>query len=252
MPNTTDRLYRMPIGDFLRRRPEAQSCQACGSPLPHGAVFCASCGVRADDPQAEPRGPRPGPRPQRGGAGGERGAKASGRPGGGRTGLRTPGSAWARGRRHREREPVAAFGSSRDDGQARLTLEIYLARHGETEWSLSGRHTGTTDLPLTPRGEDKARALRQRLSGIQFDAVYSSPMQRAWRTAELAGFQNPQITPLLQEVDYGRYEGLTTKQIHESDPDWELYKDGSPGGETPQQIYTRAQEFIALATRHPH
>ena len=75
-------------------------------------------------------------------------------------------------------------------------------------------------------------------------------MQRAWRTAELAGFQNPQITPLLQEVDYGRYEGLTSKQIHESDPDWELYKDGSPGGETPQQIYTRAQEFIALATRH--
>src|SRR5439155_276621 len=83
------------------------------------------------------------------------------------------------------RAPIAAFGSSRDDGQARLTLEIYLARHGETEWSLSGRHTGTTDLPLTPRGEDKARALRQRLSGIQFDAVYSSPMQRAWRTAEL-------------------------------------------------------------------
>ena len=78
--------------------------------------------------------------------------------------------------------------------------------------------------------------------------MYSSPLQRAWRTAELAGFSNPQLTPLLREVDYGNYEGLTTKQIHESRPDWELYRDGCPGGETPVQIQARAREFIALAT----
>jgi probable phosphoglycerate mutase len=101
---------------------------------------------------------------------------------------------------------------------------------------------------LTPRGEEKARALGSRLRGIDFDAVYSSPMQRAARTAQLAGFPEPQITPLLQEVDYGRYEGLTTEEIHSSDPTWELYRDGSPGGETPAQIYARAQEFIALAS----
>jgi broad specificity phosphatase PhoE len=84
---------------------------------------------------------------------------------------------------------------------------------------------------------------------MTFDAVYSSPLQRARRTAELAGFDEPSITPLLREVDYGRYEGLTTQQIHESDPDWEVYKNGCPGGETPAQIYARAQEFIQLAAR---
>jgi broad specificity phosphatase PhoE len=77
--------------------------------------------------------------------------------------------------------------------------------------------------------------------------VYSSPLQRARRTAEIAGFSNPQLTPLLREVDYGEYEGLTTKAIHESRPEWELYKDGCPGGETPAQIYARATEFITLA-----
>lgn len=126
-------------------------------------------------------------------------------------------------------------------------LEIYLARHGETEWSLSGRHTGSTDLPLTARGEEKAASLRPRLAKIQFDTVFSSPMQRARRTAELAGFPNPRITPLLKEVDYGEYEGLTSKAIHEANPSWEIYHDGSPGGETPAQVYARAQQFIALA-----
>ncbi|MGH7763010.1 MAG: histidine phosphatase family protein [Candidatus Dormibacteraceae bacterium] len=126
-------------------------------------------------------------------------------------------------------------------------LEVYLARHGETEWSVSGRHTGGTDLPLTAQGEQKAAALRPRLAAIQFDLVFSSPLQRARRTAELAGFPDPKITPLLKEVDYGEYEGLTSKAIHETNPSWELYSDGSPGGETPAQIYTRAQQFIALA-----
>lgn len=83
---------------------------------------------------------------------------------------------------------------------------------------------------------------------MRFDHVYSSPLQRACRTAELAGFAHPEITDLLREVDYGRYEGLTSEQIHESDPDWELYHDGSPGGETPAQIYARARAFVSLAT----
>jgi len=100
---------------------------------------------------------------------------------------------------------------------------------------------------LTPKGEDEAKGLRSRLTMLHFDAVYSSPMQRAYRTAGLAGFAEPEITSLLQEVDYGRYEGLTTGQIQEQDPDWEVYKDGCPGGETPAEIYARAQRFIALA-----
>jgi probable phosphoglycerate mutase len=102
-------------------------------------------------------------------------------------------------------------------------------------------------LPLTPRGEERAAALRPRLSSLHFDAVYSSPMQRATRTAELAGFPNPQLTDLLREVEYGDYEGLTSKQIHEANPSWEVYSDGSPGGENPAQIYARAYAFIALA-----
>jgi len=152
------------------------------------------------------------------------------------------------GCRDRERDPVAAIRPARDDGQARLTLEVYLARHGETEWSANGRHTGTTDLQLTAEGELEAETLRPRLAGLNFDVVYSSPLQRARRTAELAGFANPEICPLLREVDYGDYEGLTTSAIHETRPGWELFEDGCPGGETPAEIYARAQRFIALAT----
>ncbi|HKV86682.1 MAG TPA: histidine phosphatase family protein [Candidatus Dormibacteraeota bacterium] len=153
-----------------------------------------------------------------------------------------------RGSCDRERGPLLALGASRDDGQARLSLELYIARHGETEWSASGRHTGKTDLPLTPAGEEKARALRPRLAQVHFDAVFSSPLQRARRTAELAGFDQPRITPLLAEVDYGDYEGLTSVQIHEANPSWQVYSDGCPGGESPMQIHARALEFIALAS----
>jgi broad specificity phosphatase PhoE len=128
------------------------------------------------------------------------------------------------------------------------SFDLYLARHGETEWSLSGQHTGVTDLPLTGRGEERARALGARLQGMRFDRVYSSPLRRARRTAELAGFAHPELTDLLREVDYGRYEGLSTEQIHKENPDWELYRDGSPGGETPHDIYTRACAFVDLAT----
>jgi probable phosphoglycerate mutase len=170
--------------------------------------------------------------------------------------VRAAWTARPRRRRDREREPIIAFRPPRDDGQARLSaqsgepvLEIYLARHGETEWSASGRHTGNTDLPLTLKGEEKAKALRPRLASLKFDAVYSSPMQRARRTAELAGFPKQQITDLLREVDYGDYEGLTSKEIHKANPSWEVYSDGSPGGETPGQIYERAQAIIALLSK---
>jgi broad specificity phosphatase PhoE len=88
--------------------------------------------------------------------------------------------------------------------------------------------------------------LGTRLNGLTFDAVFSSPLRRAVRTAEIAGFPNPHLTPLLSEVDYGQYEGITTAQIHQQHPGWELYRDGSPGGETPAQIYARALEFISL------
>jgi broad specificity phosphatase PhoE len=103
-------------------------------------------------------------------------------------------------------------------------------------------------LPLTTQGEEKAARLKGPLQKIHFDVVFSSPLQRAKRTAELAGFPNPRLTQLLREVDYGEYEGLTTKEIRESRPGWELYKDGSPGGETPAQIYARAIDFIDLAS----
>jgi broad specificity phosphatase PhoE len=96
---------------------------------------------------------------------------------------------------------------------------------------------------------ENARQLGVRLGKVTFDAVYSSPMERARRTAELAGFARPSITDLLKEADYGSYEGLTTRQIHQIDPDWELYHDGCPGGETPAQLYARAGRFIELATQ---
>ena len=111
---------------------------------------------------------------------------------------------------------------------------------------MSGRHTGVTDIPLTARGEENAKDLGIKLRGVHFDAVYSSPMQRALRTAQLAGYERPEVTPLLKEFDYGRYEGLTTKQIQESDPGWDLYRDGCPHGESPAQVYARAMRFIDL------
>jgi broad specificity phosphatase PhoE len=114
-------------------------------------------------------------------------------------------------------------------------------------------------LPLTAAGEAKARALGERLVGLRFDIVYSSPLLRARRTAELAGFPSPTINAFLREVDYGDYEGLTTKTIRESNPGWELFRDGCPGGESPSEIYARARAFIdsvsgerVLAFGHGH
>jgi probable phosphoglycerate mutase len=126
-------------------------------------------------------------------------------------------------------------------------MDLYLARHGETEWSLSGRHTSRTDLDLTPKGEARAAALRTALSGISFAASYSSPMRRALRTAELAGFPHPTLTDLLKEFDYGDYEGVTTAEILRTRPGWELFRDGCPGGESPAAVYERARKFVELA-----
>ena len=120
-------------------------------------------------------------------------------------------------------------------------------RHGETEWSRSGRHTSRTDLPLIPEGEAKARWLGPRLHGIHFDAVFSSPMLRARQTAAIAGFSEPRITELLHEYDYGAYEGLTSPQIKADRPDWELFRDGCPGGESPARLEERTARFVELA-----
>lgn len=121
----------------------------------------------------------------------------------------------------------------------------WLARHGETAWSLSGQHTGLTDLPLTGRGEQNARELEQRLQGLTFAKVFTSPLQRASRTCTLAGFGAvAEVDRDLVEWDYGEYEGLTTREIHADRPGWMLFRDGCPGGETLSDIGTRADRVV--------
>jgi probable phosphoglycerate mutase len=123
---------------------------------------------------------------------------------------------------------------------------VYLARHGETAWTLSGQHTGRTDIPLTPRGEDDARRLGERLKALTFAVVLSSPLQRAKRTCELAGFGDRAVVdPYLREWDYGEFEGLKTTEIRQRRPDWRLFRDGCPGGETVDQVGDRADRLIA-------
>ncbi|HTR26194.1 MAG TPA: histidine phosphatase family protein [Terriglobales bacterium] len=118
---------------------------------------------------------------------------------------------------------------------------IYLARHGETAWTLSGQHTGRTDLPLTPAGERNARQLGQRLKGLRFAAVFTSPLQRAVRTCELAGFGSmAKVDSDLVEWDYGQFDGLRSAEILAKYPNWDLFRDGCPGGESPAQVGTRA------------
>ena len=129
-----------------------------------------------------------------------------------------------------------------------LLPAIYLARHGETTWSLSGQHTGSTDLPLTERGERDARRLGERLRGLTFAKVFTSPLQRAVRTCELAGFgSSAEVERDLVEWNYGRYEGRTSAEIHAERPDWQLFRDGCPGGETPDQIGARADRLVSRA-----
>ena len=125
---------------------------------------------------------------------------------------------------------------------------VHLARHGETAWSLAGRHTGLTDLPLTERGERDARRLGERLAGMKFARVFTSPLQRAARTCELAGFgAAAEVDRDLVEWNYGEYEGRTTKEIRAERLDWQLFRDGCPGGESPQAIGARADRVVGRA-----
>jgi probable phosphoglycerate mutase len=122
---------------------------------------------------------------------------------------------------------------------------VYLARHGETAWTISRQHTGLTDLPLTERGERTARRLGERLKGLTFAKVLTSPLQRAARTCELAGFGTvAEIDRDLVEWDYGQYEGRRTDEIRAERPDWELFRDGCPGGESPKQVSERADRIV--------
>ena len=128
----------------------------------------------------------------------------------------------------------------------RETLPVlHLVRHGETAWSLSGQHTGLTDLPLTERGEQDARRLGERLRGLTLARVLTSPLQRAARTCELAGFGSAaEVDRDLLEWNYGRYEGRTSAEIHAERPDWDLFRDGCPGGETAAEVGARVDRVI--------
>ena len=124
-------------------------------------------------------------------------------------------------------------------------MAIWLVRHGETEWSISGQHTGSTDIPLTPEGRLQATAIGKLLAGRRFDHVFSSPMLRARETARLAGSgDRVRVHEGMLEYDYGEFEGLTTGQIWETHPGWQLFRDGCPGGETPEQMAKRVDALI--------
>jgi probable phosphoglycerate mutase len=126
------------------------------------------------------------------------------------------------------------------------TGDLVVVRHGDTEWSESGQHTSRTDLPLLPGGRHRAEELASRLEPSAFERVLCSPLRRARETCELTGFgDRPEITDDLREWDYGDYEGLTTPQIREQRPDWVLWRDGCPGGESPAQVGARADRLIA-------
>jgi broad specificity phosphatase PhoE len=123
--------------------------------------------------------------------------------------------------------------------------QIFLARHGETAWSGSGRHTGRSDVPLTPRGRQNAAQLGRRLAGITFERVLMSPLVRARQTCELAGFgQRAEPDADLMEVDYGQYEGLRTAEIRAESPGWDLFRDGCPGGESVAAVTARADRVL--------
>ena len=123
--------------------------------------------------------------------------------------------------------------------------KIYLCRHGETEWSLSGQHTSFSDIALTENGENEAVALRSHLKKLKFTAVYSSPLKRAKETAMLAGFKDFEIRDELFEWRYGQYEGITTDEIHRTDPGWTVFDGVIPDGETSEEVTARAQKIIA-------
>lgn len=123
--------------------------------------------------------------------------------------------------------------------------DLWVVRHGPTEWSVAGRHTSTTDLPLLPEGEDAARGLGPRLAGTPFELVLTSPRLRARRTAELAGFPDAEVDPDLAEWEYGDYEGVTTQEIQERVPGWTIWTRPAPGGETADQVGARLDRVVA-------
>ncbi len=139
---------------------------------------------------------------------------------------------------------------------------VVIVRHGETEWSLAGRHTSNTDLPLTDRGREQASGLAAKLAGRDFELVLCSPLQRAVQTCRLAGFgEVAEPCEDLREWDYGDYEGLTTPQIRERNPDWNLWREGCPSGEAPTALGARVDRVLerlatiqgdALAFAHGH
>ncbi|WP_229055040.1 histidine phosphatase family protein [Aeromicrobium sp. Leaf350] len=142
-----------------------------------------------------------------------------------------------------------------------MGARLVVVRHGETEWSRTGRHTSTTDLPLTEVGEEQAVALAPVLAGLGIDAVLSSPRLRARRTAELIGFPDPVVTPDLAEWSYGDYEGVTTPEIRETVPDWTIWSHGAPGGESAEEVAARLDRVVeqvratggtTLAVAHGH
>jgi broad specificity phosphatase PhoE len=136
----------------------------------------------------------------------------------------------------------------RHEGMSEGLPVVYLARHGETAWSISGQHTGLTDIPLTERGEQNAARLGERLKGLTFDLVLASPLQRALRTSELAGFGGTaEIDGNLVEWNYGRYEGLRSAEIQAQRPGWQLFRDGCPGGESAEAAAARADAVVRRA-----
>jgi broad specificity phosphatase PhoE len=148
-------------------------------------------------------------------------------------------------------EPASSSsGSSTIERELPDNIALWLVRHGETEWSKSGQHTGTTDLPLTENGERQAKAVREMLGDLQGAYVICSPLERARRTAELAGLDVSAIDPELVEWNYGEYEGRTTAEIRDEVRDWSIWTHGARGGESPQQVQARADRVLNRAAEH--
>jgi probable phosphoglycerate mutase len=143
-----------------------------------------------------------------------------------------------------EADMAAATGAAMDTAKV-PNIQLYLIRHGETEWSLSGQHTSFTDIPLTSAGRKQAIELKKRLKNIEFQHIFTSPRKRAVETCEKAGFKKRgMIAPDIVEWNYGDYEGLTTKQILAKNPSWDLFDDGAPGGESVEEVSKRADRFL--------
>jgi len=130
--------------------------------------------------------------------------------------------------------------------------QVWLVRHGATEWSQNGRHTGKSDIPLVDLGRRQAEGLRSTLARHNFELVLASPLQRAVETARLAGFDRTELDPDLMEWDYGEYDGLTTTRIRELDPEWSLWRTGAPGGEAPVDVGRRADRVVARLRQARH